>query len=83
MRRNRIKSQESEIASLKKQLAGQHQDPFGGRTGGKTSHGVPSEYLCPITQVSEALRLLDSAILKALIVACAEAISQVATVQLS
>ncbi len=51
MRRNRIKSQESEIASLKKQLAGQRQDSFGGRTGGKTAHGVPSEYLCPITQV--------------------------------
>lgn len=51
MRRNRIKTQESEIAALKKQLAGQKQDPFGGRTGGKTAHGVPSEYLCPITQV--------------------------------
>ena len=52
MRRNRIKTQESEIAALKKQLAGQRQDPFGGRTGGKTTHGVPSEYLCPITQVT-------------------------------
>lgn len=50
MRRNRIKTQENEIARLRKQLGGQ-KDIFGGRTGGKSTHGIPAEYLCPITQV--------------------------------
>jgi hypothetical protein len=50
MRRQRIKSQEAEIASLKRQLGGGGFG-FGGRTGGGAgTHGVPSEYLCPITQ---------------------------------
>lgn len=50
-RQQRIKEQEAEIAALKKQLAGT-QHTFGGRTGGRDlDSAVPSEYLCPITQV--------------------------------
>jgi len=53
MRRKRIKEQEAEIALLKKQLGGG--GLFGGRTGGRaTGHGVPPEYLCPITQVDHS-----------------------------
>ena len=51
MRKTRIKSQEAEIAALKKQLGGQ-KESWGGGTGGRSAHGVPAEYLCPITQVS-------------------------------